>query len=186
MWHIFRCQVGIKHPNIYKSMYSRKKIIRYAKDNPCLYANGAEEIIKLMDGWYGRYNDISQLEEPKFVQHMIMSLVNTLLHFCVERGVEDMSIMETLGREAFEMSCKKILGDDFVDQTEGPQPRPDNLSLSMSKEQIEHLRRMLLEGNNPFIDTVFNQSQRVRGDDMYYEVRNPYIIDDTDDDYEIF
>lgn len=53
-------------------------------------------------------------------EYFIMTVTNTLLHECIEAWGVEMDVICTMGQEIYETSCKRVLGNDFVDVMVGP------------------------------------------------------------------
>lgn len=156
IYHRFRCFVGhgiarksFGHnggtfnivTKIYDSMSSMQCYIMAAatSDNPFFKTSCKSELFNTLQGMLGA--DIITEEnngDANKVQTRVMQLLNTLLHCCVEKAVGEMSEVENIGRETFEMICKEIYGDDFVDETEKDIPEE-------MKKMIESRRRHFRE-----------------------------------------
>ena len=60
----------------------------------------------------------TSFESNKDYQDLISFEVNTIIHNCIEPSVtHNFELLNEIGKETFEMTCKKIFGDDFVDET---------------------------------------------------------------------
>ena len=84
------------------------------------YSNASSllDVLKIMQSHKGR-NGNTAIENTKEFQMVIMNLVNSLLHNCIEYAVRDnMKILEEIGSQIFEECCKKLLGDSFEDLTQ--------------------------------------------------------------------
>ena len=71
------------------------------------------------------------------VQMRITQLLNTLLHSCVEKTVGNFSEIECIGQETFNMVCKEIYGDNFVDETEKNIPEEVKRLINAQREYLE-------------------------------------------------
>ena len=147
---------------------------KYKVDNPFHSAKTPDDIIKIMSHLESQFNrgEDSNMENPKTIQRLVMTHVNNLLHFCVERGVKDMGIMGVLGKEAYEMTCKSIIGDDFVDEMEERHPQVELPNLDgMDDDERRRIIEMIMRHNNhdnEFLNTIFQGENRV-------ERRRPFV-----------
>ena len=83
------------------------------------YSNASSlvDILKIMQSHKGR--NTPKIGNTKEFQMVIMNLVNSLLHNCIEYAVRDnMKVLEEIGSQIFEECCKKLLGDSFEDLTQ--------------------------------------------------------------------
>lgn len=141
---------------------------KYKADNPFHTAKCPDDVIHIMytlEKHFNRGVDVDMMD-PKVVQRLVMTHVNNLLHFCVERGVSDMHIMGVLGKEAYESTCKEIIGEDFVDDMESEQgldlPNVEGMDEEHRKNIIEAIMR-LNNHDNDFLNALFNRENRIEG-----------------------
>ena len=89
----------------------------YSQENPFAKCNSRSEIIELLKTMKRKYPN--EFGDVKKKQMVVMDYVNALIHYCLEIYICKKHIVkiEDIGRETFEMSCKKIFGDDFKDET---------------------------------------------------------------------
>lgn len=89
----------------------------YSQDNPFAKCNSRSEIIELLKTMKRKYPN--EFGDVKKKQMVVMDYVNALIHYCLEIYIckKHIAKIEDIGRETFEMSCKKIFGDDFKDET---------------------------------------------------------------------
>ena len=120
---------------------------------------------------------------PNF-QMMIMNIVNTLIHSCIEYYVgNNIGILEELGSSIFEETCRTLLGDSFQDVTEE----------AIDPRQREFLNKMdeyvRTHGGMPPFDTrhslprefIENSNVMLRRNDNLYHVMDYYKIEDEED-----
>lgn len=185
IYPLLRFAVGPRINNIYndvplKTGILRSRVHKLMSKNPFSEANSYEGVLRVM-------RDIEK-EHPMhmlrinngdndqiYIQNFVMSTVNTILHYCVEMGVKDITIMETLGRESFEMTCKAIFGEDFVDNT-GDRGRLDGAPEGLQR-LIESIRNGSVDTDNPFIREIFREAmdRNAYGPGMVSNFDNPYF-----------
>jgi hypothetical protein len=109
-------------------------------DNPFCNAANREDIFKILKQLLGEDNVITKdsSKDVGKVQMRITQILNTLLHSCVERTVNNFLEIESIGQETFEMVCKEIYGDDFVDETEKNIPEEVKKLIHAQREYLEH------------------------------------------------
>lgn len=175
VYHIFRCFIASPINSPYHNLHIKamKRIqsaaSKYHPHNPFHNAMCPKELLNVMEELENNNMFVTKpdLSNPKMVQNIVMTHVNNLLHYCVERGVNDISIMEVLGREAFENTCKAILGEDFIDEmNQGPAPISE-----MDPEEREKIIKMVLDGTyqkNAFLDAIFNGEYRTEVRDDFF------------------
>lgn len=154
IYHRFRCFIGFggrsKKPNEYNfttNIYSNLKSLQdyiamgVNMDNLFCFATCKDDIFKKLKEVIGNNDCITNENcyNASKVQMRIMQYLNTLLHSCVEKTVNDFSEIEHIGQETFDMVCKKIYGDDFVDETE--KSIPEDMK-KMIDAQREYSNRM--------------------------------------------
>ena len=151
IYHRFRCFIGICEKSIYShdlttSIYTTLKCMQpYVRDaqqgdNPFCSAANREDIFKILKQLLGEDNVITKdgIKDMGKVQMRITQILNTLLHSCVERTVNNFLEIESIGQETFEMVCKEIYGDDFVDETENNIPEEVKKLIHAQREYLEH------------------------------------------------
>ena len=151
IYHRFRCFIGICEKSIYShdlttSIYTILKCMQpyvmdaQQGDNPFCSAANREDIFKILKQLLGEDNVITKdnSKDVGKVQMRITQILNTLLHSCVERTVNNFLEIESIGQETFEMVCKEIYGDDFVDETEKNTPEEVKKLIHAQREYLEH------------------------------------------------
>lgn len=110
------CSVSLDN-YILSSIRTYRNIMLYSQDNPFAKCNSRSEIIELLKTMKRKYPN--EFGDVKKKQMVVMDYVNALIHYCLEIYICKKHIVkiEDIGRETFEMSCKKIFGDDFKDET---------------------------------------------------------------------
>jgi hypothetical protein len=108
-------------------------------DNPFCNAFNKENIFSTLRILLGNDNMITKENNGDMgkVQMRITQLLNTLLHSCVEKTVGNFSEIERIGQETFDMICKQIYGDDFVDETEKNIPKEVKRLIDTQREYLE-------------------------------------------------
>lgn len=154
IYHRFRCFIGngedvitsTRRPCIYclySSFQCMKPIISMAlyqaSENPFFRATTIDSVITAFEAMLGKYDTIDEWDDCK-VQQRVTQLINTLMHCCVEKTVKDFRQLEDIGRETFDMVCRKIFGNNFVDETE--KGLPDNI------KKILEAQKMFMENHN--------------------------------------
>jgi len=172
IYHRFRCFIGngervlsvTRRPCIYYSSFRCMQPIidvafSQASDNPFFRATTMNGIIAAFELILGSYDTIDEWDDGK-VQTRITQLINTLMHCCVEKTVKDFRQLEDIGRETFDMVCRKIFGNNFVDETE--KGLPDNIKkileaqrMFMENHDVNDPRRLL--GNREFMNFLKQQ-----------------------------
>jgi hypothetical protein len=107
-------------------------------DNPFASASNREDIFSILRLLLGKDNMITKENNVDMgkVQMRITQLLNTLLHSCVEKTVGSFSEIERIGQETFNMVCKEIYGDDFVDETEKNIPEELKRMIDAQREYL--------------------------------------------------
>jgi hypothetical protein len=159
IYHRFRCFIGYggmgsknvySHDlttTIYSNMNSMQHYVAEAQngDNPFYHTASTEDIFKVLTMVVGDDNKITKenCRDASKVQMRIMQCLNTLLHSCVERTVGGFAEIERIGQETFEMVCKNIYGDDFVDETEQNMPEDVKKMIDAQREYSNSMGGML-------------------------------------------
>lgn len=186
----FRCFVGNGSLNrdMTSTIYSNLKgvrryveIARKGKDNnPFYYTKTKEDIFRILNDMVKNEDGSAMKEnETAEIQMRLTQYINILLHHCLERVILDLNMIQNIGRETFEMACKILFGDDFVDETE--KNIPDNIkkmmqaqNMFMRANNIEDPREIL--GNESFINSLRECVERLqmttRTNDIRYTLRN--------------
>jgi hypothetical protein len=174
IYHRFRCFIGYdmtdmtiggmyKH-NFYPTFSCMKPIADMALDvggseNPFFYASTVKAVISAFEAILGKYDTIDEWNDGK-VQQRITQLINTLIHCCVEKTITDFHQLEDIGKETFDMVCRKIFGNNFVDETE--KELPDNIKkileaqrMFMENHDVDDPRRLF--GNREFMNFLKQQ-----------------------------
>ena len=154
IYHRFRCFIGngedvitsTRIPciyGLYSSFQCMKPIIHIAlsqaSENPFFRATTIDGVIIAFEAMLGKHDTIDEWDNGQ-VQTRITQLINTLMHCCVEKTITDFHQLEDIGRETFDMVCRKIFGNNFVDETE--KGLPDNI------KKILEAQRMFMENHN--------------------------------------
>ena len=154
IYHRFRCFIGngesvissTRRPciyGLYSSLECMKPIvavaISQASENPFFRTTTIDGVIVAFEAMLGKYDTIDVWDDGQ-VQKRITQLINTLIHCCVEKAITDFRQLEDIGRETFNMVCRKIFGNNFVDETE--KGLPDNI------KKILEAQRMFMENHD--------------------------------------
>ena len=153
IYHRFRCFIGYGNisnmyiynhdltTTIYSSMNSMQRYVADAQngDNPFYHTSNKEDIFKVLRMVVGKDNMITKENNGDMgkVQMRITQLLNTLLHSCVEKTVGNFSEIERIGQETFDMVCREIYGDNFVDKTENNIPEDVKRLIDAQREYLE-------------------------------------------------
>lgn len=181
IYHRFRCFIGngesiiqsTRKPciythepciyGLYSSFQCMKPIVNVAlsqtSDNPFFSAATMDSVIAAFEAMLGKHDAIDEWDDGQ-VQSRITQLINTLMHCCVEQTVKDFRQLEDIGRETFDMVCRKIFGNNFVDETE--KGLPDNIKkileaqrMFMENYGVDDPRRLV--GNREFMNFLKQQ-----------------------------
>jgi hypothetical protein len=143
-----------------------------ASENPFFSATTMSGVIAAFEAMLGKYDTINEWDDGK-VQSRITQLINTLIHCCVEKTITDFRQIEDIGRETFDMVCRKIFGNNFVDETE--KGLPDNIKkileaqrMFMENHDIDDPRRLF--GNREFMNFLKQQGY---SDDLRIKTEPP-------------
>ena len=161
---------------------------------------GAHSVYDIMRMMHSQTNK-HKIENNGEFQMTLMSLVNSLIHNCIEHAVKDMGVLEKIGNAVFEEVGKKLFGDDFKDMTEelmNPQQREFMAQMQRvggdripSRREIDELMKMIrertaTEGTNVFVG-VPPYNPLVNDYETRGMVHNPWeVIDYCDSDDEWF
>ena len=158
----------------------------YSQENPFAKCNSRSEIIELLKTMKRKYPN--EFGDVKKKQMVVMDYVNALIHYCLEIYICKKHIVkiEDIGRETFEMSCKKIFGDDFKDETgvNNQQLQRDLSSLNIERVKSIYndlLSHDIVENNTSINDFIEKLSSTPRNQFEYDED----IEDEYDDDYDL-
>jgi len=174
IYHRFRCFIGngegvvsiIKRPcfyDLYSSFQCMKPIVNVAlsqaSENSFYRVTTMGGVITVFEAMLGKYDTIDEWDNGQ-VQTRVTQLINTLIHCCVEKTVKDFRQLEDIGRETFDMVCRKIFGNNFVDETE--KELPDNIKkileaqrMFMENHDVDDPRRLF--GNREFMNFLKQQ-----------------------------
>ena len=180
IYHRFRCFIGhnmTNEYNLYSTFPCMKPIADMASsmgtsENPFFNTSTTESVISVFELMLGKYDTIDEWDNGK-VQQRITQLINTLMHCCVEKTVKDFRQLEDIGRETFDMVCRKIFGNNFVDETE--KEIPDNIKkileaqrMFMENHDVDDPRR--LSSNREFMNFLKQQGYL---DDLRIKIEPP-------------
>ena len=185
IYHRFRCFIGnglgavsiTRRPCVcYSSFRCMQPIIgvalSQASENPFFYATTIGDVNTVFEAMLGKYDTIDEWDDGQ-VQSRITQLINTLMHCCVEKTVKDFRQLEDIGRETFDMVCRKIFGNNFVDETE--KEMPDNIKkileaqrMFMENHDVDDPRRLF--GNREFMNFLKQQGHL---DDLRVKIEPP-------------
>jgi hypothetical protein len=189
MYPIFRCLVGTNTKNsvtsIYLNMPSFSRVYaRQIRDNIFRNAGNFGMFIHIMKQ---TFNGVKN-ESPEEIQRHVADSVNNLLHLFIEPQVRRFEVLEELGEEMFNLTCREFFGGDFEDKL----PKPQNLDMEKIKQinEMIHNQRVritpeIIREMNRIIDSgggLGELSQAFSAYDSSYNV----LLDDTDgadDDY---
>ena len=138
LYHLFRCSMGVDNPNTinYPRFMGRDKYYMpsHRYDNPFLMVRNYLEAVRILTDMV--QIDDESLNKDSKVQMLIVNYINNLLHYCLECYISDFIELEEVGKNTFEITCKDIFGDGFVDESE--KEIPDN-ELKMLQAQREFM-----------------------------------------------
>lgn len=185
------CSVSLDN-YILSSIRTYRNIMLYSQENPFAKCNSRSEIIELLKTMKRKYPN--EFGDVKKKQMVVMDYVNALIHYCLEIYICKKHIVkiEDIGRETFEMSCKKIFGDDFKDETgvNNQQLQRDLSSLNIErvKSAYDYLSSKGVIGDSTSLMDFVNQvlsTPRNQFECDAEEIEDVYD-DDDDEDTECF
>ena len=182
------CSVSLDN-YILSSIRTYRNIMLYSQENPFAKCNSRSEIIELLKTMKRKYPN--EFGDVKKKQMIVMDYVNALIHYCLEIYICKKHIVkiEDIGRETFEMSCKKIFGDDFKDETgvNNQQLQRDLSSLNIErvKSAYNYLSSKGVIGDSTSLMDFVNQVLSTPRNQFEYdeEIEDGY---DDDEDAECF
>lgn len=185
------CSVSLDN-YILSSIRTYRNIMLYSQENPFAKCNSRSEIIELLKTMKRKYPN--EFGDVKKKQMVVMDYVNALIHYCLEIYICKKHIVkiEDIGRETFEMSCKKIFGDDFKDETgvNNQQLQRDLSSLNIErvKSAYDYLSSKGVIGDSTSLMDFVNQvlSTPRNQFECDAEIEDVYDDDDDDEDTECF
>ena len=183
------CSVSLDN-YILSSIRTYRNIMLYSQDNPFAKCNSRSEIIELLKTMKRKYPN--EFGDVKKKQMVVMDYVNALIHYCLEIYICKKHIVkiEDIGRETFEMSCKKIFGDDFKDETgvNNQQLQRDLSSLNIErvKSAYDYLSSKGVIGDSTSLMDFVNQVLSTPRNQFECDSEIEDVYDDDDEDTECF
>ena len=183
------CSVSLDN-YILSSIRTYRNIMLYSQENPFAKCNSRSEIIELLKTMKRKYPN--EFGDVKKKQMIVMDYVNALIHYCLEIYICKKHIVkiEDIGRETFEMSCKKIFGDDFKDETgvNNQQLQRDLSSLNIErvKSAYNYLSSKGVIGDSTSLMDFVNQVLSTPRNQFEYDEEIEDGYDDDDKDAEWF
>ena len=182
------CSVSLDN-YILSSIRTYRNIMLYSQENPFAKCNSRSEIIELLKTMKRKYPN--EFGDVKKKQMIVMDYVNALIHYCLEIYICKKHIVkiEDIGRETFEMSCKKIFGDDFKDETGTNHPQSirdiSSLNIERVKSAYNYLSSKGVIGDSTSLMDFVNQVLYTPINKFEYdeEIEDGY---DDDEDAECF
>ena len=184
------CSVSLDN-YILSSIRTYRNIMLYSQENPFAKCNSRSEIIELLKTMKHKYpNEFGDIKKKQMI---VMDYVNALIHYCLEIYICKKHIVkiEDIGRETFEMSCKKIFGDDFKDETGvNNQQLQRDLSSLINIERVKSEYNYLLSkgviGDGTSLMDFVNQVLSTPRNQFEYDEEIEDGYDDDDEDSECF
>lgn len=151
LYPLFRSKINHHDPN--------NLFMRYIVSLPNVQIRDENPFIKTKDRWdiYAVLfvNGMTKITEEccstKTIQMRIADTINIILHHCIEPYFSPQTA-ESIGREAFNLTCKEIFGENFVDVTEdmndGEKP---NLTVEAFRKKLNAMQ----ENHNDDMDWLF-------------------------------
>jgi hypothetical protein len=124
-------------------------------------AGNIETFVKMMkETSHGGVNvEEYRVQAPGKLQQLIANTINMLLHIFVERNVRDIHVLENLGGQIFDMTCREVFGGEFEDMLPQPTPEMEKMrqmhemmsarGMKPTPEMIDEIHRMIAEGRLP-------------------------------------
>jgi len=194
MYPIFRASVAVtpysgkENGNGISSIYFHlspfSNIIQNQGDNPFTRCMTYRQLLDIIDD-YINHPMVKDADEQTLTQIYITECINTILHCCVERHLHrnNIKILEEIGQEAFNNTCKKLYGEDFEDKTVNlmpPQARQmqDIYATFLDKYKIDPSEINREEYLRYFAETFRNATIQNGEARMEQEVQIPRFLDD--------
>lgn len=157
LYVVFRVNVGKASGKTICYQYFINDAGRY--DNTFRSVSNYIDAINIIVGM----SDGKELQSDKDIQLFVTNCTNTLIHNCIEpwvihKKLVKFSKLEDIGRETFDRTCKKIFGNDFVDET------VDDIPMEA--------RRMILNGESINFESFFDRFIRERAREI---VVRPFV-----------
>lgn len=155
MYPLFRCSVGWDTNNvissIYRRMYSFQNLMKnQSNENIYKDAGNIDMFLELMKASLKEHGFSNN--NPAEIQHHVANCVNCLIHIFIERRVRDYKILESIGGEIFDRTCREIFGGDFEDLLPAP---PQNL------EKIRDINQRIMENGGRPTQEMLEELRRV-------------------------
>ena len=159
LYPMFRCSVGWGTNNVISGMYRHMNtfstlVKNQSKENIYKDAGNIDSFVSMMKDSMSGGMRVGSSDE-KHTQHHIANCVNMLLHIFIERNVRDIRVLENLGGEIFDRTCRDIYGNEFKDMLPPPPPNVEKMrELNQkllecggrpSEEMMEEIRRLMEE-----------------------------------------
>lgn len=149
LYHIFRCAMGNGEGNLtirYSSFYPFYYCdMNSAMAEPPGYTffrertsenpfNKCRSVNDVLDKLLAMCEYELDSSDDKKTQMRILHHINNLIHYCIENNVRDFRMLESIGKETFDMTCKNLFGDKFVDKTEEEIPEDARRIMEAQRE----------------------------------------------------
>lgn len=206
LYQLFRCSVGgfstkaisyvkwINYVNVGLNLrHSLNKILDQSR-NPFFKAENYKELVKILINT-SSIEDLYVKDNSK-IQLLVTQHTNNLLHCCVEGIVDDFVTLERIGKETFETTCKILLGDDFVDETDKEIPDEAKRFIEAQREFImsekgRGIRFEDLTAHKSFLDFMkrkrislnlehLTENDIANSENLVAPRRNPWIFNPQD------
>ena len=138
----FRCSVGVNSQTmaqpyiVFPSI--RDIMMNCLSENPFKGCETIEDVLGTLSNMRHKKLDINSEES---VQLNILESINILLHALLERHLNNISRVEKIGEETFNMTCEEVFGKGFKDLTTPPDV--DMERINKIREIIEKRRGQL-------------------------------------------
>ena len=202
MYPMFRCVVGTNTKNvvssIYKRMHSFEKFYKnQSKENVFANAGNIETFVKMMkETSHGGVNvEEYKVQAPAKLQQLIANTINMLLHIFVERNVRDIHVLENLGGQIFDMTCREVFGGEFEDMLPQPTPEMEKMrqmhemmsarGMKPTPEMIDEIHRMIAEGRLPQFPSVPAPGQPMVNEEDW-DFLDDFLGDEDEEDEEFY
>lgn len=125
--------------SIYYDLKSFSYIIKRQGENPFMNCLNYKQLLEIIDN-YMNPPMVDNGDEQTITQIYITECINSILHSCLERHVgRDIKILEEIGQETFNITCKKLYGEGFEDKTASMMP-------PQAKQMQDMLKSINLDG----------------------------------------
>lgn len=135
----FRCTIGC-NTRTFMGFGYLSPIVRKSNVFKCQYDHNpfkkCKDLKSILDVVIAHNHCPLHLDDDASIQNRIVSTTNLLLHVLLERAVnKDISLLEKIGEETFNITCNELFGDKFKDLTV-----PEGIDMNVIRRINDSLR----------------------------------------------